>query len=190
MVTKSGSDRLHGNLFEFFRNTNLDARNYFSPERAEFEQNQPGGTVGGPIKKGKIFFFGDYQATRTTQGIETGNIPVPSLAERAGDLSGIADQLTGNVNGSYWAGVLAQRLGYPVSAGRTVLPARLLDRSTVCLSQRVRPELAHFRRRRASSSSTCPRRTPAPARSPPARSRKPSATTRGRSASMATRVSG
>jgi len=117
VVTKSGSDRLHGNLFEFFRNTNLDARNYFSPERAAFEQHQPGGTVGGPIRKGKIFFFGDYQATRTTQGIETGNIPVPSLAERSGDLSGIADQLTGNVNGSYWAGVLAQRLGYPVSAG-------------------------------------------------------------------------
>jgi len=117
VVTKSGSDKLHGNLFEFFRNTNLDARNYFSPERAAFEQHQPGGTVGGPIKKGKIFFFGDYQATRTTQGIETGNIPVPSLAERSGDLSGIADQLTGSVNGSYWAGVLAQRLGYPVSAG-------------------------------------------------------------------------
>jgi hypothetical protein len=117
VVTKSGSDKFHGNLFEFFRNTNLDARNYFSPERAAFEQHQPGGTVGGPIKKGKVFFFGDYQATRTTQGIETGNIPVPSLAERAGNLSGIADQLTGNVNGSYWAGVLAQRLGYPVSAG-------------------------------------------------------------------------
>jgi hypothetical protein len=117
VVTKSGSDKFHGNLFEFFRNTNLDARNYFSPERAEFSQNQPGGTVGGPIKKGRIFFFGDYQATRTTQGIETGNIPVPSLAERAGDLSGIADQLTGNVNGSSWAGVLAQRLGYPVSSG-------------------------------------------------------------------------
>ncbi len=84
VVTKSGSDRFHGNLFEFFRNTNLDARNYFSPERAEFKQNQPGGTVGGPIKKGKIFFFGDYQATRTTQGIETGNIPVPSLASAVG----------------------------------------------------------------------------------------------------------
>ncbi len=144
VVTKSGSDKFHGNLFEFFRNTNLDARNYFSPERAEFSQNQPGGTVGGPIKKGKIFFFGDYQATRTTQGIETGNIPVPSLAERAGNLSGIADQLTGNVNGSYWAGVLAQRLGYPVSAGRTVLSARLHVRSTMRLSQRGHPGLRIF----------------------------------------------
>ena len=61
------------------RNTALDARNYFSPERAAFKQNQPGGTVGGPDQDGsKVFFFGDYQGTRTTQGIETGLIPVPS----------------------------------------------------------------------------------------------------------------
>ena len=73
--------------FEFVRNTALDARNYFSPERAEFKQQQPGGTVGGPLKKGKVFFFADYQGTRTTQGIETGLIPVPSLAERAGNFS-------------------------------------------------------------------------------------------------------
>src|SRR5581483_3283636 len=102
------SDTLHGNAFEFFRNTHLDARNFFSPERAEFSQNQPGGTVGGPLKSGKIFFFGDYQATRTTQGIETGNISVPSLAERSGDLSSVADQLTGTVNGAYWADLLSQ----------------------------------------------------------------------------------
>src|SRR5439155_1412463 len=117
VVTKSGSDVFHGNGFEFFRNTHLDARNYFSPERAEFSQNQPGGTIGGPLKRGKIFFFGDYQATRTTQGIETGNISVPSLAERAGDFSSVADQLTGTVNGSYYANLLAGRLGYGVSAG-------------------------------------------------------------------------
>ena len=117
VVTKSGSDMFRGNVFQFFRNTSLDARNYFSPERAAFNQNQPGGVFGGPLKHGKVFFFGDYQATRTTQGIETGNISVPSLAERAGDLSAIADQLTGSVNGAYWAGVLSQRLGYPVSPG-------------------------------------------------------------------------
>src|SRR5438445_11185409 len=64
VVTKSGSDVYHGNLFEFFRNTALDARNYFSPDRAAFTQNQPGGTLGGPIKRGKVFFFLDYQATR------------------------------------------------------------------------------------------------------------------------------
>jgi hypothetical protein len=117
VVTKSGSDVFHGNGFEFFRTTALDARNYFSPDRATFSQNQPGGTLGGPVKKGKIFFFADYQATRTTQGIETGNISVPSLAERSGDFSGIADQLTGTVNGPHWASVLAGRLGYNVSPG-------------------------------------------------------------------------
>ena len=117
VVTKSGSDAFHGNAFEFFRNTALDARNYFSPDRAEYSQNQPGGTLGGPLKKGKVFFFGDYQATRTTQGIETGNIPVPSLAERSGDFSGIANQLTGTVNGANWANVLTGRLGYSVSPG-------------------------------------------------------------------------
>ncbi len=117
VVTKSGSDVFHGNGFEFFRNTHLDERNFFSPERAEFSQNQPGGTFGGPLKRRKVFFFGDYQATRSTQGIETGNIPVPSLLNREGNFSDIADQLTGSVNGSYWANLLAQRLGYPVRAG-------------------------------------------------------------------------
>ncbi len=117
VVTKSGSDALHGNLFEFVRNTNLDARNYYSPDRAEFNQHQPGGTFGGPIKHGKVYFFADYQTTRTTQGIETGNISVPSMAERAGNFADVADLLSGTVNGSYWAGLLAQRLGYPVSPG-------------------------------------------------------------------------
>ena len=117
VVTKSGSNMFRGNLFEFFRNTRLDARSYFSPERAAFNQNQPGATVGGPLKTDKIFFFGDYQATRTTQGIETGNISVPSLANRSGNLGDISDQLTGTVNGAYWAGLLQQRLGYNVSVG-------------------------------------------------------------------------
>jgi hypothetical protein len=77
VVTKSGSNAFHGNLFEFFRNTHLDARNYFSPERAAFHQNQYGGTIGGPIRKDKIFFFGDYQGQRFIQGIETGSVSVP-----------------------------------------------------------------------------------------------------------------
>jgi len=117
VVTKSGSDMFRGNLFEFFRNTNLDARNYFSPERALFNQNQPGGTFGGPVIHGKLFFFGDYQATRTTQGIETGNISVPSLLNRAGNFSDIGGSLDGVVNGSNWANILTRRLGYSVRPG-------------------------------------------------------------------------
>jgi hypothetical protein len=61
VVTKSGSNSLHGDVFEFLRNTDLDARNYYSPTRGVYIQNQFGGTVGGPIKRNKIFFFADYQ---------------------------------------------------------------------------------------------------------------------------------
>jgi len=117
VITKSGSDSVHGNLFEFFRNTALDQRGYFSPEKATFEQNQPGGTIGGPLKKGKVLVFADYQATRTTQGIETGLISVPSSRERAGNFSSAADTLNGSVNGQYWANLLAARLGYAVNPG-------------------------------------------------------------------------
>ena len=87
VVTKSGSNELHGSAFEFLRNTALDARNFFSPERSFYRQNQFGGTVGGPIRKNRIFFFGDYQGTRQSQGVDTGLIPVPSLANRAGNLA-------------------------------------------------------------------------------------------------------
>src|SRR6266478_1413301 len=105
VVTKSGTNQWHGNGFEFLRNTALDARNFFSPEVATYRQSQFGGTAGGPAKKDKLFIFGDYQGTRTTQGIDTGNIAVPSLADRAGDLSDL--QLTGAVSGPYIAGLLS-----------------------------------------------------------------------------------
>ena len=74
VVTKCGSNQIHGSAFEFLRNTDLDARNFFSPQRSFYRQNQFGGTVGGPIKKNKIFYFADYQGTRTAQGIDTGLI--------------------------------------------------------------------------------------------------------------------
>ena len=116
VVTKSGTNQLHGSGFEFLRNTVLDARNYFSPESGFFRQNQFGGTVGGPIEQNKVFFFADYQGTRTSQSIDTGLIPVPSLADRRGDLSDQASSLTGTVGGPYLASHLTQKLGYPVSA--------------------------------------------------------------------------
>ncbi len=78
VVTKSGGNELHGSAFEFLRNTALDARNFYSPERSFYRQNQFGGTVGGPIRKNQVFYFGDYQGTRQSQGIDTGLIPVPT----------------------------------------------------------------------------------------------------------------
>jgi hypothetical protein len=118
VITKSGSNAFHGDLFEFLRNTDLDARNYFSPTRGTFIQNQFGGTVGGPIQRNKTFFFSDYQATRQRQGVDTGLIPVPSLQDRAGNLSDLASSFSGTrVSGPSWAGSLSQNLGYPVSPG-------------------------------------------------------------------------
>jgi hypothetical protein len=73
VVTKSGSNAYHGTLFEFFRNEDLDANGFF--ENAErtgkqiLRQNQFGGTIGGPIKKDKLFFFGSYQGTRQLNGV-------------------------------------------------------------------------------------------------------------------------
>lgn len=122
VVTKSGSNEWHGSGFEFLRNTNLDARNYFSQERAGFHQNQVGATLGGPVfragtQKDKLFFFADYQGTRVAEGIDTGLIAVPTTAERSGDFSGSATSLTGSVSGPYLAGLLSWKLGYHVTVG-------------------------------------------------------------------------
>ncbi len=87
VVTKAGTNAFHGDVFEFLRNTDLDARNYFSPTRGTFLQNQFGATFGGPIVRNKIFFFADYQGTRQAQGVDTGLIPVPSLQDRSGNLA-------------------------------------------------------------------------------------------------------
>jgi hypothetical protein len=118
--TKSGGNQLHGSAFEFLRNTNLDSRNYFAPTRATYDRNQYGGTFGGPIRKDKTFFFLDFQGTNMTQGQETGNIAVPSLAERSGnfiDPTTQANMLTGSVSGNYLASLLSTKLGQNVTAG-------------------------------------------------------------------------
>jgi hypothetical protein len=118
VVTKSGTNQFHGDAFEFLRNTALDARNFFSPTRGTFSQNQFGGTAGGPIIRNKVLFFADFQHTGTKQGIDTGLIQVPSLADRTGNLADLASQLTGVVgSGPNWPGMLSRELGYPVVAG-------------------------------------------------------------------------
>ncbi len=99
VVTKSGTNQLHGGGFEFLRNTAFDAKNFFDPTVGTYRQNQFGGTVGGPIVKNELFFFADYQGTRTTQGISTGQIPVPTLAARSGNLLGEAALFETGCNG-------------------------------------------------------------------------------------------
>lgn len=124
VVTKSGTNQIHGDAFEFLRNTDLDSRSYFSPTREAYEQNQFGGTVGGPIRKDKTFFFADYQGTRTTEGVPTGLITVPSLADRSGDLSDMPNAFSTSggpalVNGAGLAAQLQNSLGYAVSPGES-----------------------------------------------------------------------
>jgi hypothetical protein len=116
VATKSGTNQLHGSGFEFLRDTDLDARNFFSPVRTFYRQNQFGGTMGGAVKRDKVFYFADYQGTGTNQGIDTGLISVPSLEERAGNFQNEAGSLTGAVSGPYLASQLSQELGYAVTA--------------------------------------------------------------------------
>jgi hypothetical protein len=147
VITKSGTNQFHGGAFDFLRNTDLDARNYFSPTRGAFQQNQFGGVVGGPIRWDKLFFFLDYQGTRQTQGIDTGAIAVPSGADRTGNLSDLTtgsagNQLTGLVSGPYFANILTQRLGYQVVSGEPYYSPGCVSASTCVFPNAVIPQSA------------------------------------------------
>jgi hypothetical protein len=80
ITSKSGTNQLHGSVFEFFRNTSLDARSYFAAKREQFNLNQFGAAVGGPLDKDKTFFFLDYEAKRQRHGIPfIGLIPTQDM---------------------------------------------------------------------------------------------------------------
>jgi hypothetical protein len=104
-VTKSGTNEVHGSLFEFLRNDNLDARNFFDrdPDNPlqrsnppEFRRNQFGGAVGGPVFRDKTFYFGSYEGLREALG-ETRTFNVPGLAMRQGFLGAQNLGITANV---------------------------------------------------------------------------------------------
>jgi hypothetical protein len=116
-VTKSGTNRFHGTLFEFYRNQGLDATNYFDSTKAELKQHQFGGVFGGPIVKDKLFFFTDIQQTRRVAGVSTGVLDVLSNDERNGIFPDSV--LTNAVQGDAWAATLSARGGVPVTAGVT-----------------------------------------------------------------------
>ena len=131
VITKSGTNQFHGSVFEFLRNTDLDAITYFDSTRGTLIRNQFGGSAGGPVIKNHVFFFGDYQGTRQTAGLSTGVLNVPSAAQRSGDLSAPVAQLLANLAQSgnalpavrgddlagHFASTLSSRLGYAVTAG-------------------------------------------------------------------------
>ncbi len=98
IVTKSGTNQLHGSAYEFHRNDRFDAKNYFAPTKPEFKRNQFGGTAGGPIMQNKLFMFAAYEGLRTVQG-QPFLGSVASQAFLSGDFSALAtpirDPLTG-----------------------------------------------------------------------------------------------
>ncbi len=104
-IIKSGMNSYHGTVFEFFRNSALDARDYFEPpseRKASFKQNQFGGTLGGAIIEDKLFWFGDYQGTRIRNPLNWTSL-VPTANERAGNFTGedpVIDPATGLPFGS------------------------------------------------------------------------------------------
>jgi hypothetical protein len=144
-ITKSGTNGIHGDGFEFLRNSDMDARNFFDQTRGLLKRNQFGYAVGGPFWKNRLFWFTDYQGTRQSQGASTGIVQLPTPDERAG-MFGSA--LTGKVDGPYWAQLLSQRLGYTVQNGEAysspgctltsncvfpggVIPQRAFDKASI-----------------------------------------------------------
>jgi hypothetical protein len=147
VITKAGTNRLHGSAFEFLRNRSFDATRYFTTVKDDHRQNQFGVTLGGPIKKDKLFFFGDYQGNRVVigQAGSFGPRPVPTNAERGGDFSAIGTSFNSGftafpqnlpiaalVKGGAWANDLQTNLGYTVNAGEPYyFTATTIDPATI-----------------------------------------------------------
>lgn len=93
VVTRSGGDQFHGGLREFFRNDKLDARNTFAPVKGPLRFNNFGWDLGGPIMRGKLFFFGGQEYKRIRQLTTATRRTLPTRAERAGDFSGRSGNL-------------------------------------------------------------------------------------------------
>jgi len=119
VTTKSGSNQWHGSLFEFFRNTALDARSYFATSVEKFNLNQFGGSLGGPIKKDKTFFFLDYQAKMQRKGVPfTGFVPTTGMTtpDAAGNYDFSADPTGVQLTNPYSKGP------FQCSSGKTPEP--------------------------------------------------------------------
>jgi hypothetical protein len=118
VVTRSGSNRLHGSLYEFVRNDIFDARNFFSTDVEPLQQNQFGATAGGPIRRDRTFYFGYYEGFRNRQGVTRSAI-VATDAQRKGDFSANTEPLLDLSAGRapFPGGIIPAALLNPVSVG-------------------------------------------------------------------------
>jgi len=92
-ATRSGANQFHGSAFEFFRNYNLNARNFFASTTDGLKRNQYGFSLGGPVQKNKTFFFASWQATKVRSVPAQNEAVTPTAAQRGGDFSAISTQL-------------------------------------------------------------------------------------------------
>jgi len=110
VVTKSGSNDWHGSAYEYFRNKDLNARNFFDTSKPDYLQNQFGFTLGGPVKKDKTFFFVNYEGDRVRRGTSGDVVTVPTDSERTGDFSSGGQALAGDLSsGLNFAGQITQQ---------------------------------------------------------------------------------
>ncbi len=131
-ITKSGTNGLHGDAFEFLRNDALDAKNYFDGSKAELRRHQFGYAVGGPFWRNRLFWFTDYQATRQTQGQTTGEVFLPTDSQRNGIFDPAA--FTGSVVGAAWAKTLSIKTGRTVTEGEpytSVFPGGVIPQPAI-----------------------------------------------------------
>ena len=115
VATKSGTNTLHGSAWEFNRDDNFQARNFFATTTPALKQHQFGGAAGGPIVKNKVFFFGYYEGFLNTQGA-TSNLVVPSQAQRGGDFSGVTLRDPLNNNAPFAGGIIQPARLSPIAA--------------------------------------------------------------------------
>ena len=137
-VTKSGSNAFHGDAFEFFRNGDLNGRDFFSPTNDQLKRNQFGGVIGGPIKKDKFFFFLGYEGTITRQTPSATTAFVPTAAMLAGDFSAYINnncpEAAGLLHGGAFGPVLNSQdhLVLPLSPAAAAISARLPQPTNAC----------------------------------------------------------
>lgn len=110
VVTKSGSNAVHGDVYEFFRNKVLNTKGFFDPSVPDYKQNQFGATLGAPIKKDKTFIFASYEGDRLAKGISSGSVFLPTAAEAAGDFSA-ESSFAGTLTDQTFATALSSRPG-------------------------------------------------------------------------------
>jgi hypothetical protein len=116
LSTRSGSNEIHGTAFEFLRNTDLDARNFFNIAKPPFKLNQFGGTAGGPIKKNKTFFFFAAQDTERRSAPSPVSITTPTAAEKQGNFAALPGTITDPTNGQPFPGkIVPTSLFNPIS---------------------------------------------------------------------------